>query len=359
VIHKNNFVITCITLLFGVIILLFETTRFGDFEVFLGASKALVLHKNIYETHYIDGFRYFYSPLFATFLSFFSTMPDLVPLLIWKILNLFFLYRTWIIMEKMFIDYKPFSNTKKIAFQLIVFSCSFFLFFSSLHLSQLSLLLLYGIMEGVYQIREKKNHILGAFVLALVINIKIMPLVIVPWLLYRAEFRSTIYVLLFTIVLLFLPAIFIGFEYNLIQLGAWWKTVNPSNQEHILDLQETGFHGLSSLIASLCYAGFGNHFDLGLKRNIVSLDPQTISYIINFVRLILIAYTLKILQTKPFVSFVHKTQLFHELAYILLVTPLIFPHQQVYGFLFAFPAIVFCIYYFALDLNKKLSPKKI
>lgn len=348
-IYKSRLVILCITLLFGVVILFVEPFRFGDFQVFLEASKALYSHQNIYANSYIDGFHYFYSPLFATILLGFHNAPDIVPLIIWKLLNLFFLYRVWIMFENLFLDLTLFSPRQKILFQLLVFASGFFLLFSTFHLSQMTLFLLYGLLEGVYQIRQQKNLVFGSILIALVINIKIMPVVIIPWLLYRGEFKSTIYVVLFIILLLFLPGLILGFQYNSFLLSEWWKSINPSNIEHVLDLEETGFHGLSSFIAALCSSGVGNNFDLPLKRNVVSLEPETISSIINFFRLVLISLTLLVLKSKPFTRAIDKPQLFRELSYIFLITPLIFPHQQVYGFLFAFPAIVYVIYFLVLE----------
>lgn len=346
--YKKYLVPFVFTFILGVIVLIIEPFRFGDFEVFLGAGKNLAQGKNIYLSN-ANGFKYFYSPFFALILSFFYSVPDIVPVLLWKLLSLVFLFRFWILLEKMCIDYTGFSTRQKFIYQLCVFSLSFFLLFSCFHLTQMSTFLLWAVFECIYQVQVKNRIIVGALILAMAINIKIMPLVLLPYLLYRRHFMAALYTVAFSLLFLYLPALFIGFDYNGFLLHEWFSSINPSKQIHLLDLDETGFHSLTSFLAALLSEGHGNHFDLPLKRNIVNLDPQTITWIIRGAQLLLIGFTLRILATKPFKPATGEHQLFRELSYILLITPLVFPHQQVYGFLLAMPAIAYCIYMFMLE----------
>ncbi|HYG51052.1 MAG TPA: glycosyltransferase family 87 protein [Flavobacteriales bacterium] len=249
--YKKYFVPALFTLVFGSITLAVEPFRFGDFEVFMEAGKNLAAGKNIYLSN-ANGFKYFYSPLFATLLSFLNAFPDIVAVSIWKLFNLVFLLRFWVLLEKMYIDYTGFSQRQQYIYQFTVFAVSFFLLFSCFHLVQMSVFLLWAVFECLYQLQVKKRPIPGAAVLAFAINVKIMPVVILPYLLYRKQYMATLYVLVWTVIFLYLPILFIGFHYNVFLHEEWFKSINPTNAIHVLDLDETGFHSLTSFLQR-CY----------------------------------------------------------------------------------------------------------
>ena len=114
----------------------------------------------------------------------------------------------------------------------------------------------------------------------------------------------------------------------------------------MLDVKEKGFHSLSALFTALFTETKGNSYVLDIKRNILLLEDQTVFIIINGSRLILVSLMLWVLNTMPFLKAKSKTHEFWEISYLLLITPLIFPHQQVYGFTLAWPAVIYTLYYF-------------
>ncbi len=344
-INRSNIVIVGVISILGIIGFIFEFSRVGDFKIFLDAGVMLKQHRNIYVYNEFSQFKYYYSPLFAVFLSFFSGIPQLVPILIWKALNLFFIYRIWTIIEREYLDYSNFTPRNRLWFQIAVFTASLFLLFKTIHLAQMTLFMIFSIVEGLYRIQIKKQVFIGALLLAVSVNIKIMPVVIVPYLLYRKEIVSVVYFVAISMILLYLPILFIGIEYNQFLLSEWWKSINPFQTVHVLDVNERGFHSLSSLFAALFSAETGNQYNLDIRRNILDLGVKEIGLITNIARGILILFTLKVLNTKPFEKSPGKIQSLWEISYIMLITPLIFPHQQVYGFLFSFPAGVYVIYY--------------
>ncbi len=67
--------------------------------------------------------------------------------------------------------------------------------------------------------------------------------------------------------------------------------------------------------------------------------------VLNLTRLSLIALSLYFFASLPFKRSPGPKHQFREISYLLLLIPLIFPHQQHYAFLFAVPAFVFCLYY--------------
>ena len=356
---KRNIVLYCFLFLAGVVYLIFEFNTKGDFKVFLDAGQLIKQNENIYIYNELNHFKYYYSPLFALILSIFSGTSYLIPIILWKILNLFFLYRIWILIEKHFIDLSGCSDIQRNIFRICVLLSSFIFISKDLHLVQITIFILYTVIEGLHLILYKKQILYGSILIALSLNIKILPVVILPYLLYRREFLSGFYIICISFFLLIIPAFFIGFEYNTFLLTEWWKSINPFNQEHVIDINEKGFHSLSAVFSSLFTSDLGNEYNLQYRRNILDLNYRTIFYILNAVRLVLILYTVRILKLPPFRKSNSKVQTFYEISYILLITPLIFPHQQIFGFLLVLPAMFYIIYVTFKEVihNRKLKFK--
>ncbi len=334
------------------IIILFEARGKGDFNIFISASRDLLLGKNIYQIQYNEWYHYYYDILFALILTPFTYLSLYVVNVIWLILNVFFVYRIW----KILIDWLPLSilrKNNKILF--IILSFVFILSFlrDNFHLAQVTIFILYLTLEGLYFI---SNHriIAGSILIALGINIKLLPIVVLPYLIYRKEWKSTLYIIGFIIVFLFLPIIFIGYDYNKLLLIERWHLINPMNQAHILDTSERSFHSLTTLLATLLVKDCGDWHALTLKRNIADISIENLNIVINIVRGALILFTLYFLKTKPFKKTTIKLQKLYETSYLCLIIPLIFPHQQHYAFFFIFPASTYLIFYFIyLFFNKK------
>lgn len=302
----------------------------GDFKVFLEAGKLISQGENPYnkwlfvsKDYYC---LYFYSPLWALILVPFSYLPSFIPNAIWLFLNVWFLYRIWKLLRHHF-ENLSFTN-KQINWILIlslIMSLRFILY--NFEMIQMTIFLLWGILESLNLI-SKKKLIWGTLLLAFVINVKIMPLVILPYLLYRKEFRSFIYCIVFSLVFLLLPTVFVGWSTNNLLLSEWWTVINPSNAEHLVEEGLAG-HSITSLIPIL----------------FSELSQESISLIGNITRLILIASTLFILKWPPFATSKNTLQRLQELSYIVLLIPLIFPHQQKYAFFLAFPAQVYLAHF--------------
>ena len=357
----NNYVLLFIISLLTVVYLIAEHSRFGDFTVFLDAGKRLGTGENIYTYNELNYFKYYYSPAFALFLSPLSAFDYTITVLFWKAFNIFLFYRLWKHLENKFLDFSVFTKTQKNIIQLVMFLSILTFISGTFHMVQMSVFLLYVMVEGTFLIVNKKKVLLGALLLAIAINIKIMPIVIVPYLIYRRAFSSVGLIFAFTLLLIFIPTFFIGSDYNQFLHAEWWDSINPLNKEHILDVNERGFHSLSALFGSLFTENLGNSSNLQIKRNILNLDLTSIEYLLNGVRLVLVLYTMRVLKFPIFSKIKSNLQLFYELSYLLIITPLIFPHQQVYGFLLVFPAFAYVIYNVSLEwiISKKLNLRMI
>jgi Glycosyltransferase family 87 len=325
-------------------IILFEAQGQGDFYIFLSASRDLFLGKNIYTTLYSNWFHYYYDVAFALILYPFSFLPLYAVKVSWLILNVFFVYRVW----KIISNYLPLSKLgkkTKTLFVLLAFVFILKCLRDNFHLAQVTIFILYLTLEGLLLIHLEKK-IAGSLLLALGITIKLLPIVIIPYLLYRKDWKSAGYTLSFIFLLLFFPALFIGYDYNLFLLKERWALINPMNQAHILDTSERSFHSLTTLLATLLIENNGDKLALPIKRNIADISLQQLNIIINSIRGLLVMFTLYFLNTKPFVNTISNIQRLYEISYLCLIIPLIFPHQQHYAFFFIFPASTYLLFYY-------------
>ena len=334
---------------FVLVFLIREALDYGDFKAFLEAAKLMAARKDPYhvwifisEGNYA---LYFYSPLWAILLIPFSYLPNVIPNFLWLLANTYFLYRIWKLLTT-YIDLQNLSKkqVKWLLLLSILLSLRYILY--NFGMIQMTIFLLWGSLESLSLFRNKK-YLAGGALLALIINIKILPIVLIPYLIYRKEVKGTLSTLLFSILFLILPCLFLGWSMNLFMLSEWWSVINPNSTEHILE-SDLGLHSLTALIPSLLTKTDGV---LPYSRSILNLDLKTATLILNTVRAGLILFTLYFLRWPPFKQAESRFSEIRELSYIFLLIPLIFPHQQKYAFFLAYPALFYISYFIIINFQ--------
>ena len=156
------------------------------------------------------------------------------------------------------------------------------------------------------------------------------------------------------VVLLFIPGLILGLDYNQFLILERWKLLNPTNTTHVLDTSERSFHSISTLFSTFFVAESGDFYALPYRRHLLDLPLETLSTLINAARLLFVGATLYFLASKPFQPAKSNLQKLYEISYICLIIPLIFPHQQYYAFFFIFPAATYLIFYFTrINVDKQ------
>src|ERR1700744_3254188 len=89
-----------------------------DFQVFVYAGGKIIHGLNIYKPPFVKNFRYYYSPLFALILSPFSSLPVIVPQVIWIVISYLLLYRVWILSTEYF-DVSELSPKQKLVWLIV------------------------------------------------------------------------------------------------------------------------------------------------------------------------------------------------------------------------------------------------
>lgn len=338
-----------------IVYLYFESANRGDFNIFIEASKSLFKQENIYDITYFDGFHYYYSIFFAILIYPLTALSVHAANFVWLSINAVLLYRLFYLFNQ-FYSIKSLYVKKQRLFWILTILFSSRLILENMHVGQMTICLLYLCLEGLYQINQQKT-ISGSALIALGINIKLMPLVILPYLIYRAYFKASALIVIFYALLFFIPIVFIGYDYNQQLVVSWFNLINPTNTRHILDVGERSFHGLSTLLSVLLIENTGEQYILNIKRNILNLTLEQLKLALLITRLVLVSVTLYFIRSLPFKS-TNNTHQIWELSYILLLIPLIFPHQQHYAFLFMIPAYAYCILQLILYADSYSKLKK-
>lgn len=349
----NSKIAAIFILLIAVVYCFIEANGNGDFFIFISASHYLDGTTNIYAHKFLDFYHYYYSVLFALLLKPFYFLPFLAVKFIWLFLNLLLYFHLFRLLAK-----SPYITALTLGerqfFLTAVFLFSFRFLHENIHTSQITILILWCSVYGVYWIQKGKTY-KGSFVLALGINIKLLPIVLLPYLLYRGYFKAFVITVLLYAFTIFAPGFIIGHRYNLQLFQNWFNLINPTNQQHIMDVDERSFHSLTTLLTTLFIENPPDPLAMPIKRNIANISESSLAQLILITRLFLAGFTLYFLKTMPFKKTISKFNDLATLAYLLLLVPLIFPHQQHYAFLFITPA--FAIVLYVLIINFKSLPK--
>lgn len=323
----------------------------GDFKVFLEAARLVSEGESPYNKWIFvskgNYCFYYYSPLWAIVLIPFSYLPNFIPNTLWLFFNTFLLYRIWVLVRNYF-DLIQISRKQATTILILSILVSLRFILYNFSMIQMTIFLLWGILESL-KLANKERFLIAALLLAFVINIKIMPIVLLPYLIYRGHYKTFIYTLSFSFLFLLLPALILGWSTNYSLLLEWWNVINPSNSEHLF---ETGLggHSLTSLIPPLLTKTEGV---IDYRRNLLNLSIQNTIFLLNGFRLILISSTIFILKWPPFTKSKSKIQSIQEISFILLLIPLIFPHQQKYAFVLALPAQIYLLYFIIFNYHTR------
>jgi hypothetical protein len=324
-----------------IILLIYESIikHNKDFDVFISASKLIFEGKTCYEVWLksgTSGLKYFYSPLFAVLLFPLKNLPQIAYNFIWIGINLVIIYRTFFLLS-FFLPLKNLSENRKKLFFILSILCSARYILDNLDLGQMTFLLVWASLEASKLISQKR-FIAGSSLLALVINFKLIPIAILPYLFYKKEFKAFGLTLLFFALYLFIPSVVLGYEFNMQLVRSWLSSLTITESNSIYE--DLGRPSLSSLIPSLIME---TPTEFSVKRNFANLNAASTTWILNVVRLILLAL-LALLFGRPFKKATNKKRLFYDISLIFIATPLVFPHQGKYSFFYLMPAYAYCIY---------------
>lgn len=311
----------------------------NDMDIFLAAARDILSGENAYEKKYDTWYTYFYSPLFALLIAPLLALPVPVAKLIWALLGMVAVLRSFQLMGQLLL-----RGLSRIEVLAVNFFALLFLLQSirdNLNAMQVTLLLVWLCLEGLALIC-KGRWVRGAGLIALGIDMKLIPLVLLPYLIWRRRWKATVAVMAWLVILQALPAMVIGWDHLNDLNGTRYAVLDPSSARHVVDEEEPGFIALGSLLSAYLSDLGGNDHSPDLPRNPVNLEVQQLSLLLWIGRLFFAVIALLFLRWPPFRPAASPVHTAFEVAYILLVCVLIFPHQRNYSFYLAAPAVL-CI----------------
>ena len=343
-ITPQNIVIALLIIIAIVTSIISASNRNSDFDIFLDLATQLRQGQNFYTTGT------YYSVFFVWLLVPFSSYIFLSKLL-WLLLSYFLLYRIYGLIQEYF-NIKELTRKQHILWTILVLFYSLQFLIYNIQMIQITIVLLWGCLESLRLIRNKRE-IWGGMLLAAVIMVKMMPLLLLPYLFYRGYFKSVVATMLFLVVLLFVPALFIGMDYNNFLLSEWWNilwgVMSPTNAGQLYELDSTGAHSLTALLPVYLMP---TEAMMPYRRHIANLQPETVVMILNFARLFFLAISLFFFRSLPFKKENDRLKTFWEIAYFLMLIPLLLPHQGKYAFLFVIPMLAYICYFFISTWNR-------
>ena len=317
----------------------------GDFRILLTGSGYLAKGFSPYgivmpiEPGITDVF--LYSPFVGFILMPLTYLPEIIPTFIFCLVNFLMLYRIWHIMGN-WLQIKTLSDIQKKWWFAISIALTLRFILHNFEKAQMNIVVFYLTFEGLYQIFLLAKPARGGFLLALGICLKVLPVIFLPYLVYRKKISSTMAVVLFCMLLLLLPATWFGFAFDVHLLQGWWAAINPTLDKYNSQ-QNVGvyFHCISALIPVY----FSDCSYQGLSVNIMSLEPQALFLLINIIRASLVGLVFFFLLKSASDNKRNAIFMFWEQAYIFLLIPLVFPHQQKYSYVNLLPVFGYIAYY--------------
>lgn len=343
-----------VIILIAIPYLVVQSREVGDFRILLRGAEYLRRGVSPYgivmPIHGRGTDMLIYSPFVAFVMLPLTYLPEFIPAFIFNLFNIFLLFRIWAIISTWLEINKLYMGEQKWWYVLTILLILRFIL-HNFENTQQNILVLYCSLEGLYQIFLRSKNT-GALLLALGICIKLLPLVFLPYLVYRRKSLAALITIAFSAVLLFLPAIWFGAGFEIDLLRGWWTAINPTLDKYNAG-QNVGY--LFQSIPSLISVYFSDCSYQGLSVNIMNLDKQQLFWIISISRVILVLPVFYFLQVT---DSSHKEQkkifTFWEISYLFLIIPLIFPNQGKHAFTNLLPSFAYIIYYL-LSINRTMS----
>ena len=307
-----------------------QTGGMDDFDVFFHSGERLLNGENIYGPPHYYNLKYFYSVLFAGIMGSIQALGINTVKWIWFVINTALFVRVFILL-RIHVFKTEKSSVLIFFFLLLLFGKIVLVNYT---FNQISVLILWTMFEA-YHLLKKGHWVWAILILCLGINIKIMPIVLAPYIIVMGKkpFQIILLGLAALLFFLYIPALFIGFETNQFLIGEWLKTLNPVSDIHVMQTYEYGFTDLSSMVTKFLSA---EPVYLEPQVNIADLSRPSLFLITNAIRAALLGSVVYLaFKAKHAVYGVDKG--FVIAAGFMALIPLCFPHQREYSFMFSMP----------------------
>ena len=314
----------------------------NDMDIFLQASADLRAGRNAYLLRYNEWYRYFYSPFFALAIAPLEWLGAAGAKWLWGLGIIALMLRSLWIMES-WLGLSGAPPVERARFHALLLLLLFQPVRDNINSMQLTPLLVWISLEGLRLIRAERPWLGGALI-AIGLDAKLLPAVLLPYLLWRRHWMGALASVTLFAALQFAPALALGWDELMELHRTRAELLNPTDARHILDEEEPSFIALGSLLSAYLSTEGGSSHTLALPRNLAALTVEQIAVLLLIGRLTLIALTLAFVGWPPFRNELNDQRVLREAGYLLLCTILLFPHQRNYSMLLAAPAIAWLLH---------------
>ena len=309
-----------------------------DLDIFIEASRLVFRGESPYENWLgTAGLKYYYSPFFAMILYPLKDTPQLFYAFVWTLLNFYLVFRVFALLVEL-LAIRGIDVLRQRLFILFCLACSVRFLLDNLSLGQMTVMLLWATLETLRLWMAGKWLLAGAL-LALVINIKLLPVAVFCYFFYKGSWKVCLATAGFSILLLWIPSFVWGSAFNQQLHGDWLNTLTGTSVNSIVE--DDNRPGLSSLIPSLVTE---TPVKFGLQRNFMELGPGAVQIVTNIGRLLFVLFGVALI-SGPLKKPGSTARAFYDMSVICLLTPLVYPHQGKYALLYTLPAYAVCIWF--------------
>jgi hypothetical protein len=201
--------------------------HYCDFKVYHATAQRFIAKEDIYDRpdEAITPFKY--SPMFAVLVSPLAFFSRKTASLIFFTVNFILLIVIFVISKKIIV--RESISFKERAFSYIlpaIFTSRFIL--QVLDSGQVNIIILTLIVCGLYFLYKKKDILAAAFI-GLSVMFKYMPILFLPYFIFRKKIKFAIFTMIFIVLYCLLPAFYVGWERELNYLKKWLPFISETS----------------------------------------------------------------------------------------------------------------------------------
>ncbi len=210
--------------------------HFGDFHVYYETGGKLLRGESIYTDSGGELTPFKYSPLAASWFALLARFKEPAAAGIWHVLNLFFLFASVSIGTDL--AARCFGRRRLLQKEKWLLAALSIGIVSSpilhcLNSGQVGCAILFFFTAGVYFGADKRRDILSAFFFALSAMFKYLPVLALPYFLFKKSIKLAVWFCIWFIVLHLVPAAWLGFERNLSYLQNYVPFLTSTTLDHV------------------------------------------------------------------------------------------------------------------------------
>ena len=330
-----------------------STSKSIDIHVYLHAAGQLSSGQDIYSNNPHN--RYLYSPLFAMLLQPLAQIDWSWARVLWLIVNGLAGVRVWILLQRLAASWLTTLGRGRWLLGVGVVILAIESLNQNFNLGQVTLLILWLTVEGCLLVLGGRP-LPGAALLALGVNIKIVPVLALAYLLCRRAWIGVGLSAAFLVAYLVLPAAQTGWTPNVELHERWLASINPGQTEYVFE-QDKGCQSVNCILSAYLLDPDAPE-NRGYHPAWARLSPATLLPILRAAQLaVILALLIPIVQHRRQRA-PDGLQTFREISCLLVVSLLVFPHQMAYATLYAVPAAGY-VFLYGLVLRTSGNPWRI